>query len=281
MKSQHQHKVVTSFMLWFDHYLLNKGEAYHNETGQYFNYSDTRIPSSYEVFGSPYKQFVYNSSITGANIPSGVYVNGVWKDRDDGIIFDFDNGRIMSTGLLSSDIITGSFGVKDVNVYSVNANEEDLIVEKKYSSTAEFPQNNTWIPPYDFTVPAVFINAETFQNKPFAFGGEDTTSSFIKGVVIADNPYILDGVLSIFSDSFNEAFKLLPFEAYPVNEYGDLKSTPSFNYTGFAAASGEGLLFINNVVTSKLTDRAKASLETNLFIGFLDFEVATQRFPRL
>ena len=280
MKEQFQHKLLTSFLLWFDHQLLTKGEAYHNEVGQYFHYDDPRINSAYEVFGSPYKQFIYDESIAGAIIPSGVYVNGVWKDRNDGIIFDFDNGRIISSSLSSNSYITGSFGVKDVNVYSVNANEEDLIVEQKYSSTSEFPQNNTYIPPYDYTVPAVFINGELFQNRPFAFGGEDQTSSLIKGVVISDNAYILDGILSIFADSFNETFKLLPFSAHPINEYGDLKNPPTFNYTGLAAASGEGIMYINEVVSSKLSDRAKKDLGTNLFIGFLDFEVATQRFPR-
>ena len=70
MKPQYLHNVATSFALWLDHHLLDKGEAYSNETGKLHYYSDTRLPSGYKVFGSAYKQWVYDSSITGANVPS-------------------------------------------------------------------------------------------------------------------------------------------------------------------------------------------------------------------
>ena len=39
--------------------------------------------------------------------------------------------------------------------------------------------------------------------------------------------------------------------------------------------------FIDEVVTSKLSDKARKSLSNDLFIGFIDFEIHQQRFPRL
>ena len=40
MKPQYQHDLMTSFMLWFDHTLIEKGEAYSNKTGQLYYMED-------------------------------------------------------------------------------------------------------------------------------------------------------------------------------------------------------------------------------------------------
>ena len=64
MKEQFQHEFTTSFLMWFDNFLLDKGEAYTNTTGDFFYYSDPRLDSRYVAYGSPYKQWVTDSSIT-------------------------------------------------------------------------------------------------------------------------------------------------------------------------------------------------------------------------
>jgi len=279
MREQFQHSLITSFSLWFDHYLLDKGDAYYNTTGTFHPATDARL-TSHNIFASPYKQFVSDSSITGANICSGAYVTGVFKGRSDGVIVDFENGRILSTGIASGSAMTGSFAVKDFNIYFVNETEEDLIVENKYTPTSDFPSANAAITPYDMTVPAIFISSETMQNDPFAFGGQDKTRTLVKAVIMSDDVYKLDGVLSIFSDARNEAFKILPFISHPINEYGDIKSPP-YNYTSLADASGNGLFYIDRVFASKLSDKSKKLLPNNVFIGFLDFDIYTHRFPRL
>ena len=56
-------------MLWFDHELLQKGEAYSNQTGVLYYDNDTRLPSSYKAYSSCYKQWVNDSSITGETNP--------------------------------------------------------------------------------------------------------------------------------------------------------------------------------------------------------------------
>ncbi len=64
MIPQFQHKLSSSFLLWFDNYLLTKGQAYTNTTGRFYYYQDERVPNTYKVFGSPYKQWVSDYSIT-------------------------------------------------------------------------------------------------------------------------------------------------------------------------------------------------------------------------
>ena len=134
MIEQFQHKLTSSFFLWFDNFLLKKGEAYSNKTGELFNYADPRLDSRYVAYGSPYKQWVTDSSISGAIIPTGVSVVGAGTSgRDDGVVFDFENGRALFSGSDTSMTVTGEFAVKDFNVYLTNDTEDDLIVENKYT----------------------------------------------------------------------------------------------------------------------------------------------------
>ena len=279
MKAQFQHNLTSSFFMWFDNFLLTKGEAYTNKTGEFFYYDDTLIDSDYTVFGSPYKQWVSDSSIDGATVPTGVYVNGNLSGRADGIVLDFDNGRALAAGASSTDTVTGSFAVKDFNIYFTNDTEDDLIIENKYVVNSRVPSGPyTYITPYDDVAPDIFLAASTLENKPFAVGGMMDTVVLMKAVVISDDPYKLDGALSIFGDSVNEVIEPIPMSGFPYTELGDLKGD-SYNYTGVKEGyAGETPYFVDKVRTSKLSDRARKAVANELYIGFIDFDVQQHRY---
>jgi hypothetical protein len=279
MKEQFQHKLTTSFFLWFDNFLLTKGEAFSNKTGDFFYYSDDRLDTTYKAYGSPYKQWVTDSSITGATVPSGVYIGGNFSGRDDGVVLDFDNGRALVSGSSTDLTITGSFAVKDFNVYMTNDTEEDLVVENKYTVNSRLPSGPyTYISPYDDVVPAVFIASSDSTNSPFAFGGMQDTKVTMKAVVLAEDPYQLDGVLSIFMDSTEECINPIPMTGYPTTELGDLKNN-TYNYVNKRNEySDEIKFYINGVTTSRLSDRDRKSLAHDLYVGFIDFDVQQHRY---
>jgi hypothetical protein len=290
MIPQYQHQLASSFMLWFDNYLLTKGQAYTNSTGQFFYYSDERLPNTYNAFGSQYKQWVSDSSISGATIPSGVYVGNNFYGRATGAsndtaqrILDFDNGRTLISGLATGSTVTGSFAVKDFNVYYSNDTEEDLIVEKKFILNRRIgtDEDVSYVKPYDQVVPAVYICNAAFQNKAFAFGGMNQTMTNLNAVVIAENPYQLDGILSIFADSFNEVIVDIPFNDYPYTEYGDLKSG-YYNYQNLKNQYiNDNKYFIDKVTVSKMNDKPRKSLVNDLYVGFIDFDVSMMRYSRI
>ena len=279
MKEQFQHKVTTSFFLWFDNFLLKKGEAYSNKTGQLYYYSDPRLDSDYVAYGSPYKQWVTDSSITGATIPTGVHFGTNTSGRSDGITFDFDNGRVLVEDSVTGSTIKGEFAVKDFSIYLTNDTEDDLIVENKYVVNSRLPSGPlTYIEPYDDVVPAVFISTSQADNTPFAFGGMQDTKVQIKAVVIAEDTYQLDGVLSIFMDSVDETIVPVPMSGYPITELGDLKGD-SYNYTGTTDNyTGNIDFYIDKVRTSKLSDRTRRELANELYIGFIDFDLQQHRY---
>jgi hypothetical protein len=287
MIEQYHHKLTNSFMLWFDNYLLTKGEAYTNHTGVKLEYyADDRIDSEYKAYGSPYKQWVFDSSINGAIIPDGVTVgntptgayNPLISGRE-GISVDFDNGRALVKTNNEAYDLTADFAVKDFNLYFTNETEEDLIIENKYTINSRIPSAGFGpIEPYDQVIPAVFFNTATSNNKGFAFGGMEETTTTIVATVMSEDSYMLDGVLSIFNDSKNESIAVIPISEHPFNEFNDLKSG-SFNYENlsnqYKKCNG---LYINGVTTSKLADRARKSLSNNIFVGFIDFEIQHHRF---
>ena len=280
MKEQFQHKLTTSFFLWFDNFLLTKGEAFSNKTGQLFYYEDPRLDSRYLAYGSPYKQWVTDSSIDGAKIPTGVSVVGSGTSgRNDGVVFDFDNGRALFSGDNKNMTVTGEFAVKDFNVYLTNDTEDDLIVENKYSINSRLPSGPfTYIEPYDDVVPAIFLSTSQSENEPYAFGGMQETKVQAKAVVIAEDTYQLDGVLSIFMDSIDETITPIPMADYPITELGDLKAN-TYSYTGTTNDhTGQINFYINKVRTSKLSDRTRRELANELYIGFIDFDIDQHRF---
>ena len=99
-------------------------------------------------------------------------MDGVFSGRNDGVVLDFENGRALISGSVTDSSITGSFSVKDFNVYLTNDTEDDLIVENKYTVNSRLPSGPwTYIEPYDDVVPAIFLSTAQAENKPFAFGG--------------------------------------------------------------------------------------------------------------
>ena len=284
MKPLFQHKATTSFAMWFNNFLLRKGEAYSNKTGTFFYQEDDRLDPNYISYASPYKQWVFDSSITGASIPSGVYVDGNFVERGEtGLKIDFDNGRVLFSGdyVDANRNITGSFAVNDINIYLTDETEENLIVENKYDLNSRFKQGVSGITPYNQVVPAAFISMQKSQNVPLAFGGEDQTNLSYRIVGLAENLYQLDGIISLCTDSSYEVFPDMTYMGYPLNEFGDLK-TGGYNYVNSANEKipNQNVFMVDTVYASKISDRVTNRTNPGLFLGFIDFDIAKFRYPR-
>tara|TARA_R110000765_G_scaffold111487_1_gene203246 strand:+ start:497 stop:1381 length:885 start_codon:yes stop_codon:yes gene_type:complete len=293
MKPLYQHQLLTSFYLWFDHFLLDKGAAYKNFQGtDFYNYSDERIQNK-TVFGSPYKQWVYDKSITDATIPSIsgngpagpiTFTNPAGNTTGtSGLLLDYDNGRVLfDSSVDTTATISGGYSVKNFNTYVSNENEESLIMEGKYKLNARYTRELTNVAPYDEVTPAVFLSTTTSTNQPFALGGEDNTISNITAVAFAENTYQLDGILSIFADASREVFNGIPYTGSPLDEYGNIKSTypTGYDYNNVANNNPTDTFFVQNTTVSKISDKMDKFIPVPLYVGFIDFEINKYRFPR-
>jgi hypothetical protein len=238
---------------------------------------DDVLPSTYETFGSSYKQIVYDSSLPNVYIPSGLYINGSFNAFNNQTkIFDFENGRFISSGISSGAAITGSFTVKDINIYYTNDTEEGIVLNVQEQVNRSVDNKHEFYAPQDQKLPAIYLSNETMQNVPFAFGGMNETITKTKAVVLANNSYDLDCILSVFGDSYTEVIPFCDFTSHPINEVGSLK-TGYYSYEDIKKNYTEKI-FVKNVNTSKLSDKLKQNLLKDLYIGFIDFDLSVYRY---
>jgi hypothetical protein len=284
MKPVYQHELLNSFYLWFDNFLLEKGEAYKKYTTDFYYYADERIQDKV-VFGSPYKQWVYDKGITSAVINPTISGDGgtAISAGDSGCMFDYDNGRLLfDSDFATGTNISGTYTVKNFNIYIANQNEESLITAGKYKNNSRYTRTLTYVDPYDQATPAAFLSLGTTHNVPLALGGEDNTVTDITAVIFAENMYQLDGILSVFADSTKESFGSIAFTGSPLDEFGAVKAAYStgYDYNNVASSASSEQYFIQDTTVSKVSDSADKTLPVDLFVGFVDFEINKYRFPR-
>jgi len=277
MKAQFQHSVATSYMLWFENTLFKKSNAYSIKNGVFTHYVDDTLPSTYEVFGSSYKQLIYDSSLPNVHIPNGIYVNDVFIEfNNQNKIFDFDNGRFISNQFSSNSNVNGTFTVKDVSIYYTNDTEEGIVLNVQEKINQSVDNKHEFYSPQEQKLPAIYLSNQSFYNLPFAFGGMNETVINAKAVVISNNSYDLDCILSIFSDTYNNVIPLCEFDSHPLNEFGSLKNG-YYSYNDIIKNS-QNKMFVKFVNSSKLTDKLKQNLLKDLYIGFIDFEFSVYRY---
>ena len=283
MRTSLTHHFATSFYYWFDHVLVSEGDAYVNKTGVLYSQTDPRLNDGYAIFASPYKQWVYDSNQTGANIPTGVTVNAVDYNRSDGVNFDFDNGRVIFTGGLqpnSASAVTCDYAVKELNVYlSQDSEEEVLMAASSFVNDVWGITPSTGVEPYKEAIPACFLNIQTNKNEPFALGGMDSTKMTVRTTVIATDIFILQGCLDLFVDKNQTIIPYINFTGDPRNEFRDIKTSP-FTYSTFATDLDNGY-FIDEVNTYKANQRINQAIGNHVAVGFIDFSLSQQRYPRI
>ena len=298
MKPQFDHKVLSSFYLWFDDRLTRYGEAVESGISQQFYYSDLNVdvPTNQVAYYSPDRQLVAN----GTGVPSGVYISGgafgssysfvnQCPDTTTGLMIDFDKGRvILNSGMGSALAISGNFNRKTINCYITNESEEELLFNTDFllsdDNDQSFLQSITGLGTPNYTVPAAFLSYNSSNNQPFALGGMQDTKSNIRAVVVVNDNFSLDGALSLFRDSTEVCVPIVDFGDFPFGEYYHLK-TPPYTYSGLYAqkmnANGP-YAFVEKVSSSKLYDTAGAAMNIprNMRIGFIDFTLSTPRLPK-
>lgn len=277
MIPQYIHTLDLGFLLWADNYLLNKGQAFTVNTSKLYYTPDSRIPSNWVAYSSPFKSWVNDSGVAGAYIPHSISGSfGTINEGQSGMMIDHENGRVIFTGgnFPTNLEITGTYSFKDFNIYPTNDSLEKIIIDNKYYLNSRFGDTESGIQPYQLVTPAIFVNITTHDTVPYAFGGLNNCIPTITMSILAETSWQLDGVLSIFGDSSQKYFPLVDMSMDPVNEYGGLKS--GYNYTQIAKnAPLNQYVFIKSAKGSKMSDQLKA--QNTLYVGLVDFELENAR----
>ena len=287
MKPQFDNKVMSSFFLWFDNKLLDKGEAFENVTGQFYDASEEY--QGFSTYASSYSQFVADASITGATIPTGVFVgeNNLVNRGEGGAtgLFDINylDGKVYFSGDQTADI-TGSFAIKDFNVYLTNQPEDKILFETKYTERNKIDITPTGLEAGTKTYPVVYLKSMGSSNEPIAFGGQDQTTINIRAIVLAQSQFELDAVGSIFRDTQKTLVPLFEESEMPFNSFGGYKDGDQFNFTDDTSSKGStNSCFIEEVFVSNLERGVQSrirDLNPDIFTNIIDFELTKFRYPR-
>jgi hypothetical protein len=281
MKATYLNNLMSSFYLWIDHEILSKGDAFINHSGKLYTTEDPNFPTS-KIYGSAFRQWVYDSSITGANIPSGVLINNTRVNKNvSGLAIDYNKGRVIfNNSQVNTQNITTNYSLKEYNIYYTDEREEKLLFEKAYQITPKVNQITGSLNYLDVPYPCIFIKHRNSENIPFAFGGQDTTSSMLRCIILASNSFSLDGVISILNDSARKVFPLLSPSDFPFNYLGDFKLN-NFNYVELCKNQPPyNYVYIDKVTVSKLDEIDNAKINKKCVAALVDFEVSDVRTPR-
>lgn len=272
MKPQFKHLLTSSFMQWFEYTLLTEGECYTNFSGKFYEMTSARKGT---VFALPYGQIVHDSSITGATIPSGVYVNSSFVPRGtNNLRLDFQNGQIMMDPIAGANV-TGSFAVKEFDLFYTNRAEDELVLSSQFSIKSKSVQPFTGRAENETLAPAIFISKVTASDEAFEFGGADNSINHYRALILATDDAQLDGLDSIFTEKSSTNFAYI--SSTPWNEYGDLKSG-RYNYLeAVAAEQPNRLVFISDASFTKFSATANKAINPKLKLGVLEFTLEIVR----
>lgn len=275
MKAQFNNQLLSSFAMWMNNRIQNNGQGYQNypmATG-YFQPEPSRTGYCWAF---PYKSLVYDSSVSGANVLSGVYNSaGQFLTRQSGITIDYIHGRVFAPTNLGP-LVSGSIARQEYNVYVSTEEETDFFLERIFNENPNLPYAGTGVTYGRFAAPCIILTNAYSKNEPFAFGGQDTSNKTIRGFVISDNNYAQEAVTSLMVDSARSYFPLTTSEMSPINGYGDVKNG-YYNYVDLMNSQTPNVL-IEDVISLKLGEKTNKS--KNFAITILEFDTVTIRYPR-
>jgi len=278
MKGQYDNRLMSSFMLWFDHTLTKKGEAFTNTESLF--YSVDNLYQGYYTYGTPFRQFVADSSIPNATVISGVYVDEVFKNRTESNFtgINYGMGQAYFTTDQGAKKISGDYAVKDFNIFLTNKTEEKLLFETQFQLNNKVSTDPTGLPPESMTYPAVFLKNMGGKNEAFAFGGTQKTDLNVRAIVMADSQFALDATASIFRDENHNYVPVLEENEMPFNHLGDFSNLEDYNYTGVTAGKigTDNDVYIKNVYISKIGGVSYAGIDNlnpNAYTALVDFEL--------
>lgn len=283
MKPQFENNLMSSMLFYLDHMVVKEGEAFTNYSGLFYPIASPY--SSYNVYGLPYKQIVADSSISGCNIMSGVYLNNTFiTGGQNGLssINHTEGQAIFDTSVSAS--ISGVYAIKDFNFYLSSQPEEELMFETKYSLRPKAGQTLAGLEDNQETYPSIFLKNIGGTNSPFSFGGQDSSLIQVRAIILSDSSFKLDAVNSIFRDLARTNFGVMEKNDFPIDAFGGTVSG-HYNYDNINSSIisiSHREAFIKDVYISKVSvpESYKANFNKEVCVGYVDFDVQVVRYPR-
>lgn len=284
MIGNYENQLFSSFALFLENRISNKGQGYTNVSSNFYPISGQF--AGYYTYGTPYTPIVYDNSVSGANIMTGIYLNNTFiTTGQSGFVgINYEKGYIYFNTPVHYNV-SGNYAVRDFHTVLTSENEANLLFKNKYYIKAKFPQTLTGVPDGYLPFPVIFIREGGSNTNPFAFGGQEQTFSYIKCIIIADSLFNLHATQGLIKNAIRQPMALFSPSEYPLNSIGSLVSG-TYNYTGMAniKINEQNFAFLDDVNVGKQTQRLLFSMVDTLprstYFNFVDLTFSKVRNPR-
>lgn len=279
MKPQFLQKFSGTFLLWFQNYLNKYGETYSTQEVVFKKNGKHPKYTSFISYVSDFPQISADLSLPNTVAPIYIgdevepinrpsWFKATMIDYQSGCLLVPDNAPQPAT-------ISVECSPQEFSVFFSPLAEGEIIL-----NILEDRQNKQKKDDGLFPTPLIVLCIDDTDNTPGALGGLVNTNIYAKAIVFADNPYFLDGVLSIFNDSVNEVFRDIDPSLGPFSELGVLKEGKPYNYLDVVAQTNVNNMgyYVEKAVTSKTNDLIRRGAIAGLKIGFIEFEISTMRY---
>ena len=255
MIGQYDSFATSSFLLYLDNRICSASGFYNVGT---IAYPINQTVGGYNVWAFPYAQLVSDTSITGINILSGLYINNSWVQFGQSGLsgINFDKGQIYIDPNNSPQInqVSGNYSIKEINANLASFPDITILFESKLGLRNVVPVQPTGLLNNILTYPAFFLeNASAPTNTPWQIGGIDQTRSVFNIYLFSENLYQKTNFVSLCKDM---AWKYVPLidnpAAFPFNNLGYYKNNSPYNYNNLTAnliSSGKAMLIEDCTVT--------------------------------
>ena len=271
MINQFDNEILSAFLLYVDYRIQSKGSGYLNWSSQLYPVN-TDINGLYAL-SSPFGAMCNDVGLTGAQIMSGVYVNGVYTPVGSGNLVSINHYKgavYFSQPLPSGAVVSGNYSIKEVPIYIADEPEYSLLFENTYTTTNKYVENLSGLALDTETAPCVFLRTKNNASVPFGFGGLEDKTKTIRATIISKNEYHRMAVSNILADMLYAPF-YIP-NSVPFDSLG--------NYTGLAY-SFTGLSFNTSVLpwimktTAIDVPRAGEYASVPFRFSFVDIDIST------
>jgi hypothetical protein len=278
MKANYQNILTSSFLLYIDHEITKRGEAYTN-LGSLF-YPITGVYKNYYTYAAPYKQLISDYSLSGPTRCSGVYLDGsfITPGQSGLLAINHYDGQLIFSSNKNSYSISGNYAIKDYNVYLTDKSEDKILFYTKIENKNRRPQTIRALQTNEVTYPAIFLTMISSKNDPFAFGGVDMTNTYFRAIVMSDSQFSLDAACGILRDSSHNFFRLVDNNDLKLNAMSSYTGTP-YNYTGIATGAPVYIADVNVSRVSVSNSPDFVDLNPDVFSAFVDFDLESVRNP--
>lgn len=283
----YENLLTSSFLLYLNNRILTQCSGMYT-AGTLF-YPIPQYYQGYYTYASPFIPLISDTSVPGAQVMTGIYINGnfITKGQSGLAEIDYANGNLYFTSQLPpKTMISGNYSFNEVNVVMASLPDVNVLFETKLTIRPKIPIVPTGIFNNQITYPAIFIKNEIGNNENWAFGGTVMTKSIINAYIFAESQFQLDALVSNFKDAHYQYVPILNSSEFPFNNMGGYLNNIQYNYTGIVGnrvANGQGAL----IESVEITDWGRrglaadiAKMTTEAFFSLATFTLTRERLTK-